>query len=121
MTKLLFSLRGVPADEAQEVRDLLNSHEIDFYETDAGNWGISMPALWVNDEQTYVIARRLLDDYQQQRFIQQRALYEQQKKLGQQRKLTHILLERPIQTILSLGFIAFIIYISFRLLKEIGL
>ena len=121
MTKLLFSLRGVPEDEAEEVRQVLNDHAIDYYETDAGNWGISMPALWVRDEETFVIARRLLDDYQQQRFIQQRSLYEQQKRLGKQRTLLHILLERPIQALLSLTFIAVIIYLSFRMIEDLGL
>ncbi len=121
MAKLLFSLRGVPEDEAEEVRELLNSHAVDYYETDAGNWGISMPALWVHDDETYAIARRLLDEYQHRRFIQQRAYYEQQKRLGRQRTCWHLLPERPLQVILSLGFIAFIVYLSFRLIEDLGL
>ncbi len=121
MVKLLFSLRGVPEDEAAEVRELLDSHAVDYYETDAGNWGISMPALWVHDDETFVIARRLLDDYQHHRFVQQRAYYQQQKKLGRQRTWWHTLLERPLQVILSLGFIAFIVYLSFRLIEDLGL
>ena len=43
MSKLLFRLRNVPDDEADEVRELLTQHSIEFYETGAGNWGISMP------------------------------------------------------------------------------
>jgi hypothetical protein len=121
MARLLFSLRGVPEDEAAEIRTLLNSHSVDYYETDAGNWGISMPALWVHDDETHAVARQLLDDYQHNRFIQQRAYYEQQKKLGRQRTIWHILLEKPVQVILSLAFITFIIYLSFRLVEDLSL
>ena len=42
MSKLLFRLRNVPDDEAEEVRQLLEEHGIETYETDAGNWGISL-------------------------------------------------------------------------------
>ena len=47
MSKLLFKMRHVPEDEAQEVRELLASNKIEFFETFAGNWGVSMPALWL--------------------------------------------------------------------------
>ena len=40
-------MRHVPEDEAQEVRELLASNKIEFFETFAGNWGVSMPALWL--------------------------------------------------------------------------
>ena len=45
MSKLLFRLRHVPEDEAEEVRALLEQNSIEFFETFAGNWGISLPAL----------------------------------------------------------------------------
>ena len=38
----LFNLRGVPEDEAEDIRQLLDEHEIEFYETSAGNWGVSL-------------------------------------------------------------------------------
>ena len=68
MTVLLFALRGVPDDEADEVRELLTEQEIDYYETSAGNWGISMPALWLRDRGQLQEARELLANYQRQRF-----------------------------------------------------
>ena len=46
----LFSLRGVPDDEADEIRALLAQHAIDYYETPPGNWGVSMPAIWLPDD-----------------------------------------------------------------------
>lgn len=67
MAKLLFHLRHVPDDEADEVRQLLTTHELDWYETRAGLWGLSAPALWLRDADQYPRARSLLDDYQQTR------------------------------------------------------
>ena len=64
MSRILFKLRGVPEDEIKEVIALLDENRVDYYETDAGNWGISMPALWLKDENDYPKARELLDNYQ---------------------------------------------------------
>ena len=69
MAKLLFKLKSVFDDEADEIRQLLSDNQIDFYESPAGNWGISMHALWLNDEKQYDVARKLIDDYQQQRSL----------------------------------------------------
>lgn len=121
MSEFLFSLRGVPEDEAEQVRALLTEHKIDFYETDAGNWGISMPALWVRDTASFQQARELLVHYQQQRFIEQRTLYNQQKQHGRQRTLWQIFWERPVTFVLSLSLIGLIIYLSIRLLRDFGL
>ena len=81
----LFSLRGVPEDEAEDIRQLLRNNDVDYYETPAGNWGISMPALWLRDESQLTTAKSLVDDYQQQRLQNARADYEQQKREGTHR------------------------------------
>lgn len=62
----LFHLRDVPDDEALAVRTLLSDNSIEFYETSGGNWGVSMPALWVRDDDDFARARALIDDYQRQ-------------------------------------------------------
>ena len=67
MAKLLFPLRNVPEDEADEVRALLTRHGMDWYETRPGPWGISAGGLWLRDPAAYPEARRLLDEYQQAR------------------------------------------------------
>jgi len=38
MAELLLKLRNVPVDEADEVRHLLHSHGIDFYEPRKSSW-----------------------------------------------------------------------------------
>ena len=72
MAKRLFNLRDVPDDEADEVRQLLTAHQVDWYETRPGPWGISTGALWLRDAVAYPEARRLLDQYQQARRDQAR-------------------------------------------------
>ncbi|MBE2293186.1 MAG: hypothetical protein J0L89_12590 [Xanthomonadales bacterium] len=67
MAKLLFNLRQVPEDEADEVRELLTAHGVDWYETAPGLWGLGAPALWLRDADDYPRARGLLDGYQQAR------------------------------------------------------
>jgi Family of unknown function (DUF6164) len=120
MPTLLFSLRGVPEDEADEVRELLNEHEIDFYETSAGNWGVSMPALWLRDEAELIKAQQLLAHYQQQRQISQRQLYLQRKQLGQSKTLLTAFLEKPLLFSVYLAMIVLVIYVSIKLLFEFG-
>ena len=66
LAKLLFPLRNVPDDEAQQVRDLLNEKQFDWYETSAGNWGISLPALWLKDDSRWEEARTCIDEFQEQ-------------------------------------------------------
>ena len=111
MPELLFKLRNVPEDEAEEVRQLLTAHQIDFYETSAGNWGVSMPALWLRTDHQLHSAKRLLEDYQQERVKRVRAEHQQQKEAGTQRTLWDEFQENPIRlifyTAISLALIYF--------------
>ena len=121
MSTLLFSLRGVPEDEAAEIRFLLTENSIDFYETSAGNWGISMPALWVVNNEKLIEAQQLLNEYHQQRATRQREIYEQLKKEGKNKQFIDVILEKPIRFIIYICAIAFILYIYFKMLFEFGL
>ena len=64
MSKLVFRLRNVPEDEAQDVREILENNDIGYFETSAGNWGISLPAIWINETEEFDQARQLIDEYQ---------------------------------------------------------
>ena len=121
MTILLFPLRGVPDDEAEEVRKLLAEQNIDFYETSAGNWGMSMPALWLRDDADFEKARDLLNTYQQQRFLTSRENYLQSKKAGQQNTLLKVFIEKPLLFCAYLFAMLLVVYVSVKLLFEIGL
>jgi hypothetical protein len=121
MTILLFPLRGVPEDEAEEVRELLTEQDIDFYETSAGNWGMSMPALWLRDDADLEKARHLLNAYQQQRFLTSREDYLQRKKSNQQKTLVKAFIEKPLLHWAYLFAMLLVVYVSIKLLLELGL
>lgn len=120
MAKLLFKLKSVFDDEADEIRQLLQDNKIDFYESPAGNWGISMHALWLKDESQYDDARQLIDGYQQERAKRVKQQIAEQKARGEYETLLHRVLQRPVEFILAIIFIIFILYISTIPFLEIG-
>ncbi|MEH6558699.1 MAG: DUF6164 family protein [Oceanicoccus sp.] len=67
MSVLIFRLNGVSDEEANDVRELLNTNQFAFYETNAGRWGLSVAALWLKNKDQLEQARYLLAEYQQQR------------------------------------------------------
>ena len=105
-------MRYVPEDEAQEVRSLLEENQIEFFETSAGNWGISLPALWLKDDGQYDVAKKILDDYQRERSCRVREEYELSRQRGEARTLWHSFLENPIRFILYMGLVGFVLYLS---------
>lgn len=64
MASLVFSLKDVPEQEANDIRQLLESNKIGFYETDEGRWRISVAAIWINNDNQYEQARGLINEYQ---------------------------------------------------------
>jgi hypothetical protein len=114
MAKLLFRMRHVPDDEAQEVRALLEQNNIDFFETFPGNWGISMPALWLKDEDQYAEARDLLDTYQDDRRQRVQSEYQASKQRGEAKTTLQAFKESPIRFISYFTLIAIVLYLSLR-------
>jgi len=112
MPILLFKLRHVPDDEAEEVRELLQQHDIDFYETTAGTWGISLPALWLHDESQQAKAKQVIEDYQQQRAQKAQQIYAEQCEQGKQRTLWTLIQESPAKFFAALLAILFMLYFS---------
>lgn len=112
MPVMLMRLRGVPEDEASEIRELLEENRIEFYETPAGNWGVSMPSIWMHDEDELPRAKALLEAYQEERGAKARAEYEQLKRQGKAPMLWHAFTEKPVQLILTIAFVLLILYIS---------
>ena len=116
----LFSLKGVPDCEAEEIRELLISSRIDYYETPAGNWAVSAPAIWLNDESQWQKANRLIEQYQRERLIRVRQEYSQLQKEGKHRTITDLISENPIRFIVYLAAIAAIVYFSTKPFMNIG-
>lgn len=112
MSKLLFRMRNVPEDEAHEVRELLEKHEIEYFETFGGNWGISLPAIWLKKADQFEMARQLLDEYQHDRSIRLRTEYQLSKERGESKTLWHSFRESPLQFIVYFSMIALVLYVS---------
>lgn len=119
MAKLLFKLRFVPEDEAEDIRRLLTDNRIDFYETSAGAFGISMPGLWLADESQWLEARKLIDEYQEQRHKNARQEYLKHKHAGTARTVIDIYRENPLRfigylvTIFLLTYLTIFLFIHF--------
>lgn len=114
MPILLFRLNGVPEDEADEVRALLDAHHIDFYETQAGRWGISVAAIWLRDEDDHreEEARRLIDDYQERRSQSARADYAARRESGQAETLAERFRREPLRLLVYAAIILAILYFT---------
>ena len=113
-------LRGVPEDEADEVRELLSSNNFDFYETPAGNWGVSMPAIWLNDDSQLEQAKQLLADYQRERQEQARQAYNELRETGQQRSFLATIISNPLRFLVYLIAAAVILYLSIKPFVDFG-
>lgn len=114
MSKLLFRMRDVPEDEAQEVRELLIENEIEFFETYAGNWGISLPALWVKRQDQYELARQILDEYQAERGQRIRLEYDLDRERGDAKTVWQSFRDSPFRFTAYLILIGVVLYLSTR-------
>ncbi len=121
MSILFFDLRGVPSDEADEVRELLNTHQIEFYETHAGMFGVSLPAIWLYHSEDLAKARPLFDTYQQQRAITQKAHYQSLKEQGLQPGFWLHNLKNPLRFLGYSLILVLVIYVSIRWVLDLGL
>lgn len=119
-SKILFRLSGVPDDEADDVRKLLMDNYIEFYETSAGNWGISMPAIWLKDADDYDRARSLLDEYQQARTVRMRSEYERLKQEGELKTWLDLAKEKPLRYLFHFFVAVLVVYLSVRLVIDMS-
>ena len=121
MAKILFRLQGVSDDEANDVRELLMSNAIDFYETSAGNWGVSMPAIWIKNDDQFQQARALLDMYQNERTTKMREEYARLKREGKNKTFMDTIKQNPLSLTIHLALAVLVIYLSIKLVVDLGL
>lgn len=112
MPELVFRLRNVPEDEADEVRALMDENDIDWYETSAGNWGIAMPGIWVKNPEDSHRARIHIDAYQQERRTVLREQHQRALENGDAPSLWQRIQEKPGQVAGITAFCLFILYVS---------
>lgn len=111
MAKLLLNLRGVPDDEADDVRAFLREHRIEFYETQPNWWGLTAGGIWLRHDEDKPQARELMDDYQARRLASAREEYERQRREGTLPTSWGLLKRDPAKYLLYLALIGLILYI----------
>ena len=114
MAKILFRLRQVPEEEADDVRQLLDQHGVDWYETSAGKFQISFPAIWVRDDADEPAARQLIETYQRKREEQMRTEKAEREARGEMETIGQRIGSNPAPMLLALFAVAFILYISIK-------
>ena len=107
MSRLLLNLRNVPADEADDVRAMLDAKRIAYYETPPSFWGISSGGIWVTEDADFADAKRALDDYEQQRSVRVRAEYAAARRAGTAETFVRILRADPLRVVMTLLGILF--------------
>jgi hypothetical protein len=112
MAKKLIVIRNMPDDELSDIHALLTDNQIEYYETPAGNWGISMPAFWVSNDSDFPRAKALLQTYEDERQKRVRAEYNALKQTGKQRTVFDEIREKPLRFLLYMAFIGFLLYFS---------
>ena len=120
MAKLVFKLKDVPEEEINAVRRLLDDHGFEYYETHAGNWGISVAGIWVTDDKRRTEARELIDAFQQEHARQMRAAYQEQCESGEAETTLQRFMQNPLRFILYLLFACVIGYFTLAPFFELG-
>jgi hypothetical protein len=85
----LIILSNIPYDEADEIRNLLEENDIEFYETPNGDWVDSLGALWLNDNSQEIKARELLATFQHDRLQNARTRVNDLEAVAKDKKLPH--------------------------------
>ena len=109
MAKLLLNLRGVPDDEADDIRALLAAHEIAFYETPPSRFGISAGGIWIRERAHVAVAERLLAEYQAERRARAQAEYRAALEAGVAPTLWASIRDDPLRALAAMLGIAFVI------------
>lgn len=112
MAKLLFKLNGVPDDEANDVRQVLDDNQVDYYETSAGMWGLSFAGIWLKDESQFESAKQIVDEYQQKRYqdaVEQRRVAQES---GEARPWLESILSHPFKTTAVVIFVGVVLYLT---------
>ena len=110
MSVLIFRLNDASDEEAAQVRELLEQHDLAFYESSAGRWGISVAGLWLRDDSQKHRARELIEQYQGERKQQYEGWWAEQP--GFLVSLWRSFLARPIPFVLTAILLVAIVFIS---------
>lgn len=116
MAELLFRLRHVTDEEAEEVRDLFAAEGFDTYETQAGFFRLGVDAIWLRNPDQHDAAIAALNAYQAERLERAQREHAAAVERGDQMTLWKRLAAHPLQVVLVLlavGLIAALTLLPF--------
>lgn len=108
MSKLLLNLRGVPDDEADDVRHLLDSGGIGYYETRPSLWGTTSGGIWIADSDVAEV-KRLMAEYQRERQARARAELAEAQRNGTAETFLDVLRTQPLRVTLTMLGVALLL------------
>ena len=112
MAVLLLNLRDVPDDEIAEIREMLDQHQIAFYETEPNRWGISAGAIWIKEESESDRAKVLMAGYQAERKTRAQSDYETAKREGTLETFWSQMRKQPLRLVMILFGAAILVALS---------
>lgn len=112
MAVLLFRLNNVPEEEAEAVRGLLQDEGLEFYETQAGAFGIGVAGIWLKNDGDAPQARALLADFQAEHSERMRQEFRERQARGETERFVDRLRREPLKVLLYLLAAGVILYIS---------
>jgi Family of unknown function (DUF6164) len=112
MSNLLFKLNGVPEDEAEDIRDILESAEIEWYETDSGRWGLGYAAMWTREKEKVDQAKQLIKEYQTERYQNAQSELESLERTGEKISRLDFFMQSPIKFALLIIFAGLLGYFT---------
>jgi hypothetical protein len=115
LPKLLLNLRLATDDEAAEIRELLDRHGVDWYQTQPGFWGISAGGIWLRDLERAAEVKGLLDAYQKQRVERVRAELEVERREGRAPTFIGELRAHPARMLVQLLAVVLLIVLTIAL------
>lgn len=119
MAHLLFRLRHVTDEEVMEVRQLLDEHGFDVYETQAGFFRLGVDAIWLRNPAQRDDAEAALAEYQAERQANARQAHKEALARNEAPTLWRRLAEHPFQV--TLVMVAVVLIALLTLLPFIGL
>ena len=112
MAILLFKLANVPEDEAEDIRQLLNVHEIPFNETQAGRFKIGLAAIWLLDKTDLAQAKALIEHYQNERYENAQEYKLLLQEIGFFASIVLHIQQNPLQGLVSISAIIIVLILS---------
>ena len=109
MAALLFRLAQVPEDEQDDIRQLLHDGGFDVYETSAGFFGLGVAAIWLRDRDQLAQARKVIDEYQQQRTAKMRADYQERIASGEEASFFEYSIHHPFRLLGVMTVVALVL------------